>query len=393
MSLFWRRSRGAEQRQFVAPYAPYVTDGSYRDVNLAAAETSLQSIAVRSCVDLMCSLGSELPIDVFSGEDAERQTRPMPSYLKDPAGDGNGLEDWCYQVLESWALRGNLYADVLERSSTGKPTQILPYYPDDVTGSMEDGKVKWRVNGEPVKPGRFLHRRVNPVPGRVKGLSAIEFHATTLGLSLTSGRFGLQWFRDGTHPTGMLSNTETELDENQAHVAKTRFLAAIRGGREPLVYGKGWKFEPLSITAEESQFLKTQEFSAAECCRIFGPGFAEILGYETGGSLTYSNIESRAQHLLVFSMNKWLRRLERLLSSMLPNPQYVVINRAGLLESTTLDRYRAHELALKNRWKVVNEVREKENLPPVPWGDEPNTPTPAVEDPTGGAPPVPGGNE
>lgn len=390
MSVFWRGEKQPEQRQFAAVYPSVQSDGSYRDINLAAAETSLQAVAVRSCIDLICSLGSELPIDVFSGTGSDRVERPMPGYLQDPAGDGHGLQDWCYQVLESWATRGNLYGDILERSPTGKPTQISLHYPDDVTGWIEDGVVQWRVNGQEVNPARFLHNRVNPVPGRVKGLSPIEFHASTIGLSITSTRFGVQWFRDGTHPTGLLTNTETDLDPSQAHIAKQRFLAAIRGGREPLVFGKGWKFEPISITAEESQFLETQEYSAAECCRMFGPGFAEILGYETGGSLTYTNVESRSGHLLVYSLNKWFRRLERLLSSMLPNPQYVRINRDALLQSTTLDRYKAHETALKNRWKVVNEVREDEDMKPVSWGSEPN-PTGPQTNPEGAEPP--GGNE
>jgi len=396
VSVFWRSKPVVEARAAFRP-PPYTTatGATYRDVNLSALETSLQSVAVRSSVDLLCSLGSELPGDVFRGVGADRVSVQMPTYLEDPGGDGNGLADWCYQVLESWALRGNLYGDVLQRER-GRPIQISLHYPDDVSGFLEDGKVKWRVNGEPVDPSRFIHRRVNPVPGRILGLSPIEFHATTLGLSLVSSRFGVQWFLDGAHPTGMLSNTEVELDDTQVRVAKQRFLDSIRGTREPLVYGKGWEFTPLSITAEESQFLKTQEFSAADCCRMFGPGFAEILGYETGGAMTYSNIESRSVHLLVYSTNKWLRRLERLVTSMLPRPQYYRLDRDAVLQSTTLDRYKAHELALKNRWKVPNEVRDDEDMRPVPWGNEPNASSPNAqsepEEPTGAESPVPGGN-
>jgi hypothetical protein len=137
--------------------------------------------------------------------------------------------------------------------------------------------------------------------------------------------------------------------------------------------------------------LETQGYSAAECCRIFGPGIAEVLGYESGGSLTYATLEGRSAHLLVFTVNRWLRRLERLLSQFLPRPQYVRINRDGLLQSTTLERYRAHEVALRNRWKTVNEVRENEDMSAVPWGAEPNAAAPTQpantepkdDDPTG----------
>lgn len=378
MSLFFtaRRSRGPkEQRSAWAwPNLPIV-GGSYADINPSAtAETSLHSVAYHAAVDLVCSLGSELPMHVFSGEGKDKRKRTMPSYLEDPAGDGHGRADWAYQALLSWLIRGNLYGDILEKSPQGGfPTQILFHHPDSVSGHIgSGGRVEWMVDGKPVTDeGKFLHRRVYPVPGRVQGLSPVTFHASTLGLSLTATQFGLQWFRDGAHPSGMLTNEETQLDGKQAKTIKERFMESLRGSREPVVMGKGWKFEKIQLNPEESQFLETQGFSAAECARIVGPGIAEILGYDSGGTMTYSNIESRAAHVLVFAANKWFRRLERLMSGMLPNPQYVLIDRDALLQSTTLERYKAHASALANKWKVVNEVREDEDMPPVEWGDKP----------------------
>jgi len=345
---------------------------------------SLQSVAVGSTVDLICSLGSELPVDVFRGEGAERTKVATPAYLLDPGGDGNGVEDWIYQVLMSWAMRGNLYGDVLARSTSGYPTQVSIYYPDDVSGREIAGRVEWSVKGRPVtNPASFLHRRVMPAPGHVLGRSPVAQHAATVGVSLAATRFGGQWFADGAHPTALLT-TDRELSQEKAGTAKERFMAVMRGHREPLVLGNGWDYKPLQLNPEESQFLETQGYSEAQCARIFGPGFAEILGYESGGNLTYANIESRATHLLVFGMNKWLRRVERLLTEMLPRPQYARLNRNAMLETTTLTRYQAHASALDKRWKTVNEVRADEDMTPVPWGDEPNESAAA-------AAPAPGG--
>lgn len=397
MSLFFaaaKSSRGMKEQRSTWVWPNFqIMGGSYADINPSAtAETSLHSVAYHAAVDLVCSLGSELPMHVYSGEGKERVKRTMPSYLEDPAGDGHGRPDWCYQALLSWLVRGNLYGDILEKSPRNFPTQILFHHPDSVSGHIASGgRVEWVVDGIPVtNPGNFLHRRVYPVPGRVQGLSPVQFHASTLGLSLTSMQFGLQWFREGAHPSGMLTNEEALINADQAKTIKQRFMESLRGSREPLVMGKGWKFEKIQLSPDESQFLETQGFSAAECARIVGPGIAEILGYESGGSMTYSNIESRAAHVLVFAANKWFRRLERLLSGMLPNPQYVLIDRDALLQSTTLERYKAHALALANKWKVVNEVREDEDMPPVDWGDEPvgatqdAAPTPVEEEPKEG---------
>lgn len=377
MSLWFRRQTSEpEQRAQFAPVPyPALAPSSYADVALHSAESSLQSIAVRGATDLIASLASELPIHVYSGQGSDRKERTAPSYLLDPGGDGQGLADWSYQALMSWLLRGNLYGDVLD-TRPGYPTQIQLHHPDDVHGWLdEDGKVHWSAAGREVNPARWLHRRVNPIPGRVLGLSPISWHASTIGLSISSVRFGEAWFRDGAHPSALLTNEEADLDQPQARIAKQRFLAALRGTREPVVLGKGWKYQQIQISPEESQFLSTQGYTEAQCARIFGPGLAEVLGYESGGSLTYANVESRSAHLLVYTLNKWLRRLERLLSSMLPRPQYVHIDRDGLLQSTTLERYRAHASALTHRWKTVNDVRQEENLPDVAWGDEPNTTT------------------
>ncbi|WP_435585809.1 phage portal protein [Micromonospora aurantiaca (nom. illeg.)] len=395
MSVFFRSQPAAVQKREMVPFGAHrqpIGSGSYAGVTLNTAESSLQSIAVRAAVDLIASLGSELPGHVYSGSGADRRQRSTPGYLEDPAGDGNGLADWAYQVLVSWLLRGNLYGDILDTSAQGGyPTQVALHHPDCVGAWLNaGGEVQWTVNGRAVtEPERFLHRRVNPVPGRVQGLSPIEYHAAQIGLTLTATRYGLQWFREGAHPSAMLISEDRTLSPEQAKTAKARFMAALFGTREPIVMDSGWKYQAIQVSAEESQFLQTQGYTEAQCARIFGPGIGEVLGYESGGSMTYANVESRSAHLLVYSLNKWLRRLERLIGEMLPRGRYWRIDRDALLQSTTLERYRAHESALKNNWKRINEVRADEDMPPVPWGDEPYAVRPAPaddpdkDDPTG----------
>lgn len=377
MSIWWRRQEPArEQRSHSFGPVPQLVypSSSYAEVDLTAAESSMQVVAVRAAVDLIASLSSELPIDVFQGQGTAREKLPTPPWLADPGGDGQGLEDWSYQVLMSWLLRGNLYGDILNAQPLHL-TQVTLHHPDHVTGWIEEGRPVWMVGGKRVENlSRFLHRRVNPMPGTVLGLSPISLHASTIGLSLSATRFGRQWFADGAHPGGMLTNSEETLNKEKADTAKARFMAALRGVREPVVMGKGWKFEQIQIAPEESQFLETNGFSSAECARMFGPGIAEVLGYAAkGGSLTYANVVDRDLHVLKYALNKWLRRLERLLSSFLPPAQHVKINRDALLETSTLQRYQAHASALTTKWKVPNEVRAKEDLPPVPWGDVPIT--------------------
>ena len=50
----------------------------------------------------------------------------------------------------------------------------------------------------------------------------------------------------------------------------------------------------------------------------------------------------------------------------------VGLNRAALLEATTLQRYQAHASALQNGWRTPNEIREIENL--EKWTDKGDQP-------------------
>jgi HK97 family phage portal protein len=371
MGLFGGPRRPVEEpvdRSLTLP-ASWHMGGDYASLNPANAGTAMQSVAVGATVDLISSLGSELPVEVYTGAGRKITT---PGNVLDPAGDGTGVEDWVYQLLMSYLLAGNVYGATTEWAPNGLYRRHADLFnPDDVTVAKVDGQVQWRVKGKVFdRPADFFHRRSNPMPGRLLGLSPIELHASQIGISLSATQFGRQWFTDGAHPSGLLRN-EGNLTAEQADIAKRRFLAA-RGSREPLVLGKGWSYDGIQITPEESQFLETSGMSEAQCARMYGPGFAEILGYATGGSMTYANVVDRRQDLLVLSMNRWLRRVERVLSMLTPAPQVVKLNRDALLEATTLQRYEAHASALTNRWRTVNEVRAIEDLSPVEWGDQPN---------------------
>lgn len=354
-----------------------------RSIDLSRAETSLQKIAVWSCVTLTATIAEILPLDGYSGDGQDKRPRKLPGWMEDLGGTGHGTPDWCWMWVYSQMLRGNAYAPVVERDRTsGKPRVVPLAHPDDVAVRRDsEGRLEWRVCGTTYYDDEVWHRRSYPIPGYFKGLSPIAQHALTIGTGLRAMKFGHDWFVDGAHPSAILT-TDQEIGEKSGKEAKARFVEAVRGRREPAVLGNGWKYQPIQIAPNESQFLETNQYTSGECCRIFGPAYAEIFGYETGGSLTYSNIEQRSLDLLTYAVDPWLVRLERVLSWLLPAPQYVKFNRDALVRTDLLTRYRAHEIALRNRWRTVNGVLALEDEPPVPWGNEPNAAAPA-------APPVP----
>jgi len=352
--------------------------GSFARVDLGTAEASLQKVAIWACVTLIRQIAEMLPLDAFEGEGPTAKPVDVPDYLLNlggdmgPNADGGGLPDWCSQVVYSEMLRGNAIGVVVERDQrTALPTQVVLQHPDAVAVTELPGRpVEWRIDGKVVDRSRIWHHRINSVPGRTLGMSPVAMEALTIGLGIAATRFGAQWFEDGAHPSGLLVS-QSPLGQTAAKTAKQRFMDALRGTREPIVLGQGWKYQAIQIAPGESQFLETNQYTSAECCRIFGPALAEFFGYETGGSLTYANVQERSIDLLTYAVDPYLVRLERMLTALAPGSMYLRFNRGALLRTDLLTRYRAHALALQNRFKVVNEVRADEDMTPVGWGQEP----------------------
>lgn len=362
---------------------PSGTGLSYADIDLRAAQASLQSAAVWSATNLVASVLASVPLDTYRRmADGTAKQIGSPRLVDDPGGEGHGAADWLYQYLMSMQLRGNVNGKLgLADPATGYPAQIVLYHPDEVFGWRDEygGQIRWRVRGKEVPNGQMWHRRAYPMPGAVMGMSPVSYHVMTIGQNLAATRFGVQFFTDSGHPTYVYRNSEQDINQSKAAVVKARIMAATHGNREPLVMGKGWeKPEPIQLKPEDSQLLEVQGYSAADCCRIFGPGLAEILGYETGGSLTYANRVDRSTDLLTFTFDPWLTAIERMFTAMLPRPQFVKFNRSALLRMTAMERWRVHEIALRTQARVVNEVRDDEDWAPVPWGNEPVAVAPAA---------------
>lgn len=355
---------------------------------MSRADSALQKVAIFSAVSLIASISSTLPMRVYGSDGREL---PIPQWLANIGGAGDdgssgyGLRDWLWQVSYSMALTGNVTGLVLERDQRyGRPRVIELVHPDLVRVHRDQttGSQVWRVRGTEVSAADIWHRRAFPTPGRILGLSPVAQHALTIGLGLSAAQFGAQWFVDGAHPSAILTNPNLrEIGQQEARTIKDRFLSAIRGTREPAVLVNGWDYKPVQISPGESQFLETQKYTAAECARIYGPGMPEILGYESGNGMTYTNVEQRSLNLLTYTLDPWLVRIEESVSSLLPVDWTFRFERKGLLRTDALTRFRIHEIALRNSVETINEVRSLEGLGPVSWGDEPRPNTTAAPTP------------
>ena len=229
-----------------------------------------------------------------------------------------------------------------------------------------EGVVEYRIGGNVFDRADVWHVKAYTTPGQPVGLSPVEYARQTVGLGLAAEKFGARFFGDGAMPSGMLTSP-TKLDKEQRKDLRDEWDELHGSKRRVAVLHGGLKFDALSIRPDESQFIETLALNVRSICRIFGVP-PEMVGAESGASLTYANVEQRALDFVRFCLSPWLYRLETALSALLPRQQYVKFNAGGLLRSTTKERYEAHKIALDAGFMTVNEVRAIEDMPPLAGG-------------------------
>lgn len=338
---------------------------------IVGPDQALRLGAVWRSVNLIADLVAGFPVDEYRRVGRVREELPPGQIVTDPS-PGTLPLDWRRGVLVSWLLRGNAAGIVAATDSLGYPTTIELAHPDELTISRQAGRYHYRLGGrerEPWPLGDLWHVPAFTVPGQRAGLSPIRYAAESIGLGLAVRKFGRDWFEDGAHPTSVLT-TDQPVDDDLARLIKRRFMRAVGNRREPVVIGAGLSWSQIQVAPEDSQFLETTRANVADVARYFGMP-PELIGGESGGSLTYANVEQRSLDLLTYTISAWVLRLEQSLSALRPRGRYVKLNTDALVRVSLLDRMRAHEIRVRNGLASPNEIRAIEDEPPIPDDDDP----------------------
>ena len=335
--------------------------------------TAMQHSAVWACVDLIGSAISTLPLAAYRRGELS-PLADLPPILRQPSATMD-LLDFLYAALQSLLVRGNAYGLIVDRAGAGLlPSQVELLDPNRVQVTA-NGSIEYRVDGQEVDPASIWHVKAFCTAGSVVGLSPIAHAKQAVGLGVAAERYAAKFFGESAIPSGLLT-TDQRINSEHAETLKERWKAAHGGRRDIAVLGDGAKFQAITIPPEEAQFLETTRANVATIARYFRMQ-PEMIASESGGSLTYSNVEMRALHLLTFTLRPWIVRLETALSALLSSTTTVKFNAAALVRTDLLSRYQAHESAIRAGWKLPSEVRELEDLPPVAGIDDQEPPAAA----------------
>jgi HK97 family phage portal protein len=271
-------------------------------------------------------------------------------------------------------LRGNAYA-IISRDEA-RVRALWYVNPDRVAVDvLKSGRLRYKVaagsSTTTVSADDMLHV-VGPMSDDgYTGRSVIATFRETLGLGLAQERYGAEFFANAATPRGVLK-TQARLSETaRATLSKSIAEQHASPGRrhKTLLLEEGLEFQPLGVANDEAQFLESRHFTTTEIARIFGVP-PHMIGGDIRGSMTYANAETEGLRLLKHTLGPWLARIESAVNfacvpALERQRMYVEYLPDQLLATDTIGRYSAYETGLRAGFLTINEVRRKENLPPM----------------------------
>jgi HK97 family phage portal protein len=142
---------------------------------------------------------------------------------------------------------------------------------------------------------------------------------------------------------------------------------SVENAHKTLVIDDGAKWVATTIPPDDAQFLETRKFQRSEIAAIYRVPPHLIGDLERA---TFSNIEHQSLEFIQYSMLPWMTRFEQEFNRKLLGDGYFCrFLVAALLRGDMKSRYEAYNTGLRAGFLNQDEVRELEEMNPIPGGD------------------------
>lgn len=331
----------------------------------------LSIVTVFTCIAILADAVSTLPLETFRrAKDKSKKQVDAPPLIVNPWPEGT-LQDWLTQVMVSLLLRGNFYGQITDRDLAGRATMIMPVHPDDVMArrNLQSGKREYRFKGKLVPLDDVFHVPATLVPGSFIGLNPVEYVRGAFGLAAATEKYGSQFFANSANPSGVIEYAGDLSPAATLDLARDWKMAHQGLGQAsmPAVLTGGATWKTIGINPDDAQFLLTRDFQRHEIASFFRIP-EHMLGFQDRTSSWGTGIEQMELGFVLNTLRAWLNRIETPLSNLIPANQVCKFNLDNRLRADTLQRFQAYTLARNGSWLNVDEIRDREDLPPLPDG-------------------------
>ena len=370
-------STNSEKRasSYVNPNWYFANSGSGAIVN---KETALGFTPVFNAVKLLSESVSQIPVEICEtlpdGDVIKRTDHPLTRILTQNPNTNQTKVSFFSKIMVDLCLDGNSYV-YIERNGAGVPTNLYCLNTDDVTMTKNEMDIFYTVgdDNQMYASNEILHFRTLSTDGYL-GISPIAQCKTAIGWGIAVETYGNTFFKNGAKLSGVLS-TDRQMSELAIERLKTSFqeqYAALNDANKTLILEEGLKFQQISISNEQAQFLASRDMAIQEVARVYNipPHMLKDLSKSS-----FNNIEQQSTEFVRYSVQPYLANLEsemnlKLFKQSEQGKMFTNFDANGLLRGSPNDRADFYEKMVNIGAMTINEVREKENMNAVESGDE-----------------------
>lgn len=346
-------------------------------------DSALQLSTVWACVRFVSETASTLPLKLYEekadGSRVIAYNHPLYNVLCKNPNYEMTQSRFMQFVVASILLWGNAYVEK-KYNLTGKRIVALePLLPQhvDVTRNKENAVLEYRYTKDGVTrkidEKDIMHIRGFGIDG-VMGVFTINKGRETFGTAIAAEQTAGKFFENGLQTSGFLSTNDklNDLQRSKLETHLRRFMGSNNAGRA-MVLEQGMTYQGITMNPEAAQMLQTRAFEVEEICRWFRV-LPILIGHFDKQSSWASSAEAQDLQVLKYTFRPLLVNIEQEISRCLigrteSDKFYPVFIVEGLLRADSQTRANYYQSGLNNGWMNRDEVRAKENLPPIPGGE------------------------
>lgn len=200
----------------------------------------------------------------------------------------------------------------------------------------------------------------------LRGISLLSYARRGLEATASSDEFANKFYANGSLMSGILT-TDKRLDEKAAEGLKQRWRKKVQGidnAFDIVVLDSNTKYEPISLSPQDAQWLDARKFNVHEMARWFGVT-PQLLMESTAGVATSSS-EQSSTDFVSFTLNNWTNRIASAASrSILAPEDKLVFQTSHLIQPDMRTRSSASVMWRTAQVKSINDLRAEEGLPRI----------------------------
>ncbi|MCK4624082.1 MAG: phage portal protein [Phycisphaerae bacterium] len=345
-------------------------------------ESALKVAAVYALTCTIANAMKVLPLNVYKtrpGGGKDKQTNHNAQWLLHHEPNPEMTPSQFKGVMQVWAsLYSSAYA-IIQSKPGGGSIALWPVHPTSVvihrrndTGPLEY-IVRLPDQSQMAVPFEQMIQIYGMSTDGVNGHSTIRQGREAIGAALAMEKFGAAFFGNNARPATILKHPQSVGDEGVAALRKSwqdMYGGAANAGKTAILE-EGMDVVTIGTDPEKAQALETRVFIVQELARLFKVPPHKIAELSHA---TYTNIEHQAIEFYTDTVHPWCVTWEEELTRKLLSPDerragvYVKFGMNAILRADAKTRSEFYGKALTMGWMSPDEVRELEEMNPMPDG-------------------------